>query len=218
MDELSRYPIHAMPGQLNPNTEFGNFLRQIVKHPRLKTFVEFGTWNGMGSTKSIMDGLIERTDDTIFTSFEANEERHLVAKKLWESREKGRVDLRLCYGKVSEEIYEFGYVKVHKRYLKEMELWYDLEVNQTVSAPLVHDVIPERVDFILFDGGEFSTIGDWEYMKKYKPLVIALDDINSFKTCDIFEELKQDDGWDLIATGGHHDKVDKFTWACFMKI
>ena len=218
MDELYRYPIRHMKGQLHPGTEFGMCLRELATDKRSKTFLEIGNWNGQGSTLSIMQGLMSRSDATTFVSLEANKDRYDVSVDFWKDIDTLNASLDLRYGKLSDDIYDFEYVRSHKRFIPDMERWYDLEVDQVKQAPVI-DVGVECIDFVLFDGGEFCTVGDWTFvMENFSPRIVALDDINSFKTCDIYEELCASSEWKLVFTGGHHDKVDKYTWAVFERV
>jgi len=58
-------------GQISNNS----FSTEIIKYAsdtKYKTFLEIGTWNGLGSTRSFSDGFKNRTDDYIFYILECN--------------------------------------------------------------------------------------------------------------------------------------------------
>ena len=60
MDEMFRYPVRHMIGQLHPNTPVGNFLNHTAKNPEYKTFVE-------GLAKKNIDFTL--TDDKLIKLF-----------------------------------------------------------------------------------------------------------------------------------------------------
>ena len=70
-------------GQIT-NDAFSKNIKNISSDINNKTFLEIGTWNGLGSTKCFVDELVKRTDNYIFYSLECNKEKNSEAKKLYE--------------------------------------------------------------------------------------------------------------------------------------
>lgn len=56
--DTSNYQAHRFHGlgQIC-NDLFSNEIRKIAKNPKYKTFLEIGTWNGLGSTKQFVEEL-----------------------------------------------------------------------------------------------------------------------------------------------------------------
>ena len=206
MDELKRYSIRHMAGQLHDGTPVGRYLTKIAKDPELKTFLESGTWNGQGSTLCLMNGLVTRDDDTVFVSIEADKGRFDVSGDFWNTMDKGRVDFRLLHGKLSEEVMTREYVSSHPTFSDQLK-YYDIEMSQTNDAVLLDSQLPESVDFVFLDGGEFCSLGDFNFVvKKYAHSlkIIGLDDIDTIKNSDIYTHLTQEGSpWKIIASGGH---------------
>jgi len=227
MDELFRYNIRHMQGQLHDGTPVGKHLTEIVKDPELKTFLECGTWNGQGSTLCIMNGLVTRDDDTVFVSLEADQGRNDVSKDFWNTKDKGHVDLQLLHGKLSEEVLTREYVINHPKFSDQLQ-YFDIEMSQTNDAVLIGDQLPESIDFVFLDGGEFCSLGDFNFvMKKYAHSlkVIGLDDIDTIKNSVVYEHLTQEGSpWKVVASGGHPGRPGRddgpqksHTWAFFKK-
>ena len=63
-----------MEGQINLGTPFGNEIYNICKNTTYKTFCEIGTWNGRGTTRCVVQAIIdkENSEHNIFWSVEAD--------------------------------------------------------------------------------------------------------------------------------------------------
>jgi predicted O-methyltransferase YrrM len=57
----------------------------FAKNTQLKTFLEIGTWNGMGSTKTFLNAFNDRFNDNSYSfySLECNKEKCENAAKLY---------------------------------------------------------------------------------------------------------------------------------------
>ena len=54
------------------------------------------------------------------------------------------------------------------------------------------DKFPEKIDFLILDGGEYTTFPEWQKLKS-RTKIVALDDSNILKTSKIREQLINDD-------------------------
>ena len=70
-------------GQIKMDTDFGRALNLIASNDRYKTFLEVGTWCGLGSTKCLLDGIILRDDGAKLISLESNYKFYDITKKYW---------------------------------------------------------------------------------------------------------------------------------------
>ena len=59
-------------GQINRDTEEGQILERLIKQNKIAKVLEIGTWNGLGSTKTILEVLDENIDQYYFTSIESD--------------------------------------------------------------------------------------------------------------------------------------------------
>lgn len=48
--------IHRNVGQITLESDMGSFIYKIAANDNYKTFLEIGTWNGLGSTKCFIEG------------------------------------------------------------------------------------------------------------------------------------------------------------------
>lgn len=163
-------------GQICRGSNLGEKIYNFSKWEEVHTIVEIGTWLGLGSTKCILDGVLDKeSNKTVVYSLECNEERHYQAGinlgKLPEN-------FHLLHGTIIEakELQQMiGTVKqaIHRQWLVE-----DIEAVET--APNVFDKLPDRIDLCVMDGGEFS--GKLEFEKLWQRCkFIILDDTNSRK-------------------------------------
>jgi predicted O-methyltransferase YrrM len=92
-----------MEGQINPESSFGKAIIDIASDTTYKTFLDVGTWNGMGTTRCLVNALKGR-DDTMIYSVEANRDMFNKATKNWEN---GPSNLKLLYGKICKDMMSY---------------------------------------------------------------------------------------------------------------
>ena len=141
MDEMFRYPVRHMIGQLHPNTPVGNFLNHTAKNPEYKTFVEFGTWNGQGSTLCIGSALATREDPTVFVSLEADKGRRDAAADFWTTQNHGNMKLDLIWGKVSNDMLTQEYVINHPKFSDQLQLLLTVPMLMNYSRSQRHSQV-----------------------------------------------------------------------------
>lgn len=207
-----------MLGQTNPDSAFGKALVELAKDERYKTYCEVGTWNGMGSTRCIIKGILRRQTPAEFWSYEASQEMYNQAVKVWDTQEDW---LHLEFGTLHRSIPSLRQLEespVIQSLLRsgswgdEYKQWYNGERMSLLSAPLAKP--PPSADVVILDGGEFTTQGDWDVLSKCNPSVVALDDTRIYKTNAIRAELLASPKWDVV-----HDVINERNgWAIFKKI
>jgi hypothetical protein len=177
-------------GQINLDCEFGQELKRLAKN--CKTVVEIGTWNGMGSTNCILSGMNINTN---FISVELIKEMYDQAVKNLSGR-----PVKLLNGTIitHEDINWFD-AEHHKKNclpieLEHFELYYQKEIEALKAAKNVLHELPESIDLLILDGGEYSTYPEWQLLKD-RVSIVALDDTNLLKTKKIKQELIKSDNW-----------------------
>ena len=173
-------------GQILPESEFGKNINIIISKYKPKNIVEIGTWKGLGSTYSVITSLIENKYKANFISLETNNNFYEIAKNNLE----GYLEyVTLILGRIIEveEIENFvstlSLDNQHQHWLKEDLTNYNL-------CPNVFSHIPNSIDLLILDGGEFSTYGEWKVLKD-RSKIIMLDDTNMIKCKRIVEESLQ---------------------------
>lgn len=174
-------------GQILENSLFAYFIEQTIQGYRPTNIVEIGTWKGLGSTKRIIDAIIKNNLLCNFISIETNEIFYNEAKINLKSYDSY---VNLIYGKIINIIDVEKFIT--SMTLTDMEKeWYFQDKSNLTKAPNVMDSIPEKIDFLLLDGGEFSTYSEWLKLKD-RSRIIALDDTNTTKCKQIKYEILND--------------------------
>ena len=162
-------------GQITMDTWLGSFLKDVCQqHPQIKTVVEIGTWDGMGSTNCIIQGLsASGKNDLKFVSLESHPSMYQSAVKAWEGKLPDWASL--VHGRIVEE----GDMDSSELNSDEQG-WFEEDVRGMNTCPNVMDAIPTQIDLLLLDGGEFSTQSEFEKLKDRSKLIV-LDDTNARK-------------------------------------
>lgn len=187
-------------GQINMDSTIGQYLYNIVKHPSIKNILEIGTWNGLGSTRCIVNGLLERLEpsaDFCFYSLECNTEKCSVAQKYYKDVSNVHILNEVILNDMPADIYNIFPEIVQSDQLK---YWNEIDYNNMKNKPLFLNRIdvPKMFDMVLLDGGEFTTW--YEYLElKDRCKILALDDTNVSKCRRIVEDLKaQPERWEIL--------------------
>jgi hypothetical protein len=81
----------------------------------------------------------------------------------------------------------------------ERQNWLKEDLINLELCPNVLNEILTEIDFLLLDGGEFSTYREWEKLKS-RTKIVALDDVGETKTRQIHQELSEDINYELIGS------------------
>lgn len=174
----------SIKGHILENSLFADFINMIVQEYSPKNIVEIGTWKGLGSTKRIIDAIINNNLNSNFISLETNKTFYNEAK---ENLREYTKYVNLIYGRIVEIIDVENFVLSHKLTYQEQE-WFNEDISNLILTPNVISSIPEEIDFLLLDGGEFSTYAEWLKLKD-RSKIIALDDTNTTKCKKIKQEI-----------------------------
>jgi hypothetical protein len=193
-----------MLGQINRNSVLGETLYELVKQSDINTIVEIGTWNGAGSTRCIVDGIKDSGKKKTFLTLESNRQQYELA--LQNTREFCDF-VTLIYGRIIDP-YDLTWLK-NITLGPEQQQWLWEDIDSYKSCPNVLDKIPEKIDLLFLDGGEFSTIPEFIKLKtRYTYLV--LDDINELKCKEINKQLKARKDHELVKTHSERNGFSVF--------
>lgn len=173
-----------IPGQMNQNTQRGKLLMQNIKENSYNTIVEIGTWNGLGSTLCVLNTMKENCE---FFSLESNKKFYDIASN---NLEQHKEKLKLTYGSLitHDELKDFSLSLVLNA---EQKLWLEEDLSNLKNTKIVLEELPETIDLLVLDGGEFSSFLEWEKLK-LRTKVVALDDCNVLKNSKVVNELEKD--------------------------
>jgi len=199
-NDLQNINLHNQlnQGQIGLHHAIGKFLYDYAKDLSLHTYLEIGTWNGLGSTKCIIDGLKTRTDDYVFYSLECNTDKSNYAQKLYKDVKNVFILNEVLLNDMPSNIEDvFPELKSNPEFAR----WNKIDFDNMKNKPLFlnRTELPEIFDVILLDGGEFTTY--YEYLKlKDKCKILILDDTNVCKCQKIVEDIKsQPTKWKIIS-------------------
>lgn len=188
-------------GQINIDSKFGEHLFKLASDNQYNTYLEVGTWNGQGSTKCLMSGILQNNPNAKLYSLEANPNMFQQAKQFWSANYN---QLILLHGTLHQELLSLDEIQKHPmfhtvaRYGEQYKEWLENDRRDMNTSQQI--VIPEEtIDVIIIDGGEFSGMGDWKVLKRKNPKVVCLDDTSVIKSYYIREELLNSDIWEVIA-------------------
>jgi hypothetical protein len=201
-------------GQINEDSKFGKILTELASDDNNKIILEVGTWDGQGTTKCLVKGVLNQRNplNAHIYSIEANKDFFNKAVKHWNN---GPKFLHLINGTLHSDILSPHEITTHPLFHKvkaHYNLWYDDEKNSVKNSPTVRIQTP--VDFAILDGGEFSTEGDWNVVKKQNPKIVALDDTSVIKCYNIRKELMNSPYWKVL----YDEPNDRNGWAVFERI
>jgi len=168
-------------GQINRGSLLGEHIFNLAKNPEIKSIVEIGTWNGLGTTKCIYDGIIQgnKRDYNVW-SLEINLMRHKEAK----TNLLPLNNFNIIHGTiVSEE----EHLKLKEKFGNHP--WLVEDIQHVKTSEYVFDKLPKNIDLLILDGGEFTSYIEFEKLWKRSHFIV-LDDTNkdlSYKNWEVRE-------------------------------
>lgn len=187
--------IKENKGQIS-NDKLSSIIYQLSSNRNIKTYLEIGTWNGLGSTKAFVDGFKKRTDDYIFYSLECNKDKSLFAKNLYKNNNKINILNEVIWNETPDNFYKiFPQCLSNKMYKQ----WNDVDIinMKKCNKFLDRKDLPKIFDVILLDGGEFTTYHEFQLLKDRCRLLL-LDDTNTDKCKLIVKEIKESNNWIIL--------------------
>ena len=172
-------------GMINRGSAVGDYIFETVKREDIKTIVEIGTWNGLGTTKCIYDAILTSGKKNYYVlSLECNLAFHNTAKRNLSPLLR---NFNLVYGTITtlDEILPQMNEEKHARNNLQ---WLDEELTHLKTTPTVVYMIPDKIDLLILDGGEYSSSKDWEKLHERAHYVI-LDDTRPDMVDDHFGHI-----------------------------
>ncbi len=178
------------------NDTFANEITTYASNLKYKTFLEIGTWNGLGSTKAFSDGFSRRNDDYVFYSLECNKDKCNQAALLYSDNPKMHILNEVIWNQEPKDFYDiFPQCLTNEMYKR----WNEVDIVNMNSCNLFlnRPNLPDIFDVVLLDGGEFTTYHEFQTLKN-RCHILMLDDINVDKCKLIVKEIKSDLSWKII--------------------
>ena len=196
--------IENQQGQMTIGSTAGLVLYKLAKDTDNQVFVEIGTWNGRGSTQCIMEPLLQRIDDCVLYSLEVNREFHNFAKETWNRKLRrygtsASAKLKLIWGHVIEDEDDnvptlAEVMKSEHSHDKWPQYYREFFDARDAGCPNVISEIPDKIDVLLLDGGEFTSYADYQTLKD-RSKIIFCDDSARYKCEKVRAELLEDENF-----------------------
>jgi len=173
-------------GQINLSSSMGKRIYSLVKQNDINNIIEVGTWNGGGSTQCIIQSIKDSNKKNYnVLTFETNINMY---KKALSNNTNRLPNFEFVYGRLIEleDLSWFDEKDLdddHKKWLKE-----DMHNYQNTNN-MIHK-IPEKIDLLVLDGGEFSSYPEFHLLCDRSKHII-LDDTNVFKFSKVREQIIQ---------------------------
>jgi len=190
-----------MIGQINLDSKLGKIIYEYVGDKKIKNIVEIGTWNGYGSTQCIKQSIIDhnKTDYEVY-SLEINPHMYNIAKE-----NHNLPNFHLLLGRIID-IQDLKWMDWEKYFnssdgfydgKKSKRTWLEEDKKNMKNVQNVIHRIPNQIDLLILDGGEFTTYP--EYLKiGDRSDIIILDDSNELKCKKIREELLDNNNYEIL--------------------
>jgi hypothetical protein len=178
------------------NDEFSKDIEEYASNLKYKTFLEIGTWNGLGSTRAFSNGFKHRNDDYVFYSLECNKDKWRDAVKIYSDNKKMHLLNEVIWNEEPSDFYEiFPQTLLNETY----KHWNDVDMinMQNCDLFLERPELPNIFDVLLLDGGEFTTYYEFQILKN-RCKILMLDDINADKCKLIVNEISADPTWKIL--------------------
>ncbi len=181
--------IFKTKGQIKRHQQIGDFITSACAVESNRVFVEVGTWKGLGSTLIFLQSLQKRSNDFYFYSVESNYNFYSEAKRNLRKKFKYFNNFFLIYGYISDP----ANLNIENLNSEE-QIWLDEDIKNYTIAPSVRHLMPKNIDVLLLDGGEFSSLSEFQYLKTRlsNKATVILDGINVRKNKMVLDLIKND--------------------------
>jgi len=171
-------------GQISGHDSLAIWLEAIATDPDVSRIVEIGAWEGKGSTRVLAKAVSTRPDvnSVSIISLEAARERAMRAKK----RNRNFRFVEVVWGSiVAEQDLDYQGLNGNEND------WIAEDINALKNCPQVLDSIPNSIDALFLDGGEFSTKKEYDLLFNRVTKWLILDDTQSRKSAAIAKMIRE---------------------------
>lgn len=182
-----------MIGQINRGSYLGEAIYNFSKSESIINILEIGTWNGAGSTRCILEGIKDSKIKKNLLSIELYYDQWELANNNTKNYISEFSNFLLLNGSIVSynDVFWFDHSIILNNPSDHDRLWYDKDLSLLKTSTDVSSYIPESIDLLILDGGEYTTYPEWLKLKN-KTKICILDDINTLKCNRIYNEILSD--------------------------
>jgi hypothetical protein len=187
----SKQKAKNAPGLIRRDTESGKLIEKVILENSLVNILDIGTWNGLGSTKTLLEILKDNFESYSLVSIETDKIFYRQALK--NLKPLLNPSTQLLLGRIIEidelpESFDIDFEAAGL--IPDNVEWLIQDIRRYKKVENVFDSLPTQFDFILFDGGEFSNYS--EFLKLYKTTqYFGLDDTNTYKQYEVIKYIEK---------------------------
>lgn len=178
-------------GEIVVGSKRGDGLASLCNRSDIRTIVEIGTLDGTGSTKIIIDSMRKREsyNGLAFFTVEANAEAYRLALS---NNLSAPAFVRFLHGNLLTEDSPLLLMNLSENESR----WFSNDSQFRFGAPNVLDVLPETIDLLVLDGGEFTSLNDYLVLRS-RARIIYLDDTRVRKN-RLAKKTAMEDGFHIV--------------------
>ncbi len=186
----SKQKAKNAPGLIRRDTESGKLIEKVIIENSLINILDIGTWNGLGSTKALIEILQENFEKYSLVSIETDKIFYQQALKNLQHVMNSSIQLLLGRIIEIEDLPKSNEIDFEAAGLIPDNVeWLIQDIRRYKKVENIFDKLPTKFDFILFDGGEFSNYS--EFLKLYKTTkYFGLDDTNTYKQYEVIKYIE----------------------------
>lgn len=180
-------------GQIGRRHEIGRWIELLASLSTVSTIVEIGTWNGKGSSMAIARGVRSRKNSgwpkVDVVGFEVNPKMARSAERALR-----RFDFfEVIFGSI------VNIDDLDRANLSESEkIWLNQDEEWIRQAPNVLASVPETIDLLVLDGGEFSTLAEYKALSARVTGWIIMDDTRTRKCSEILKIARKEGIFEIM--------------------
>ena len=187
-------------GQINRGSQLGDIIYDMCNQDDIKTIVEIGTWNGMGTTKCIYDSISENNKkDYLVYSLESNPDFYNQAVVNLPKIE----NFNIILGRIIEiedlvnidECDDKFFTPISNKEI--IKGWLVDDIHNYKLVENVLNQMPSKIDLLILDGGEFSALGEFNKLKDISTYFV-LDDTNTIKNNEVANIMRNDINYKIL--------------------
>jgi hypothetical protein len=189
-----------MIGQINRGSQLGDIIYNMCGQSDIKVIVEIGTWNGMGTTKCIYDSIVDNNKkDYLVYSLESNKDLYNQA-----INNLPKIDnFNIILGRIVE-VYELVnidecddkfFVPISNKEI--IKGWLVEDIKNYNDIENVLNIIPDKIDILILDGGEFSSLSEFKKLED-RTTYFVLDDTLLIKNNQVANIMRNDGRYEII--------------------
>ena len=183
-------------GQINVSEDFGKFLEETIRNNKLNV-IEFGTWNGLGSTKIIFQNSQKSDSIEINPFINGIAIKNLIPTSRHHRLLAGRIiDLDITKINLKESFLSFEFNQ--KRNKIDMWLGHLIHLIFTCESQSILSYLNNNYDLLLIDGGGLTTYDEFLIIYPRINKYIFLDDLDGIKGKKIYDFLLSKKDFKLI--------------------